>query len=94
MEKASDEDYQIKLESLVRRVDVPVKAVLGNCKVYIWDFLQLQLGDIIRLDDSIESEMHVYVGNINKFTALPGTVKDKYAVRITSVITEEEQPYG
>ena len=90
MEKTTDEDYEIKLESLVRRVDVPVKAVLGSCKVYVWDFLQLQLGDVIRLDDSVESEMHVYVGNINKFTALPGTVRDRYAVRVTSVITEEE----
>ena len=90
MEKNTDEDYTMKLESLVKRVDVPVKAVLGNCKVYVWYFLQLQLGDIIRLDDSVESEMHVYVGTINKFTALPGTSHDKYAVQITSVIREEE----
>lgn len=90
METRNDEDYTGLVESMVRHVDVPVKAVLGNCKVYVWDFLQLQLGDIIRLDESVESEMHVYVGNINKFTALPGTVKDKYAVRITSVLREED----
>ena len=30
------------------------------------------------------------VGNIKKFTALPGAEKDSYAVRITSVIREEE----
>lgn len=30
-----------------------------------------------------------YVGNIKKFTALPGSAGDKYAVRITSVVREE-----
>ena len=32
-----------------------------------------------------------FVGNIFKFTALPGTTRDKYAVRITSVIREEDE---
>jgi len=31
------------------------------------------------------------IGHIYKFTALPGTAKDKYAVRITSVVREEEE---
>ena len=90
MEKHTDDDHTMMLESIIRRVDVPVRAVLGNCHVSVFDMTHLQLGDIIRLDEEVDSEMHVYVGDINKFTALPGTVKDKYAVRITSVIREEE----
>ena len=54
------------------------------------DFDGLQVGDVIRLDSKIDDEMEVYVGNIKKFTALPGTSKDNYAVRITSVVREEE----
>jgi flagellar motor switch protein FliM len=54
------------------------------------DFTNLQIGDIIRLDSKIDGEMEVYVGNIKKFTALPGTNKEKYAVRVTSVVREEE----
>ena len=34
--------------------------------------------------------MDIYVGNIKKFTALPGSSRDKYAVRLTTVIREEE----
>ena len=37
-----------------------------------------------------EMDLKVYVGNIEKFAALPGSSKDKYAVRVTSVIREEE----
>ncbi|WP_408070963.1 flagellar motor switch protein FliM [Butyrivibrio sp. JL13D10] len=91
MQKHDDDTYGEHLESLVRHVDVPVKAILGRCNVSVSDFVQLQRGDIIRLDNQVNSELQVYVGDIYKFTALPGTAKDKYAVRITSVIREEEE---
>ena len=90
MQKHNDENYEEHLESLIKRVDVPVKAVLGNCHVSVNDFLHLQQGDIIRLDNRVNTEMHIYVGNIDKCTAMPGTSKNKYAVRITSVNREEE----
>ena len=37
----------------------------------------------------VEEELNVYVGNIKKFTALPGASGDRYAVRVTSIIREE-----
>ena len=54
------------------------------------DFATLQRGDIIRLDRKVDDELDIYVGNIRKFTALPGSSGDNYAVRITSVIREEQ----
>ena len=52
--------------------------------------MNLQVGDCIRLDSKVDDDMNIFVGNIKKFTALPGAEKDSYAVRITSVIREEE----
>ena len=37
-----------------------------------------------------KEEMDVYVGNIRKFQAVPGANKESYAVRVTSVLREEE----
>lgn len=88
MQQQNDENYEEYIESLIRRVDVPVKAVLGQCSVSVNDFVNLQVGDIIRLDREVDSELNVYVGNIKKFTALPGSSREKYAVRVTSVIRE------
>lgn len=90
MQRHNEDNYSEYLESLVRHVDVPVKAVLGKCQVSVSDFVQLQRGDIIRLDSKVSQEMHIYVGDIDKFTALPGTSDNKNAVRITSVIREED----
>ncbi len=90
MQERNEEDYEEYIEALIKRVDVPVKAVLGKSEVAVNDFLNLQVGDIIRLDTGVEDDLTVYVGNIKKFTALPGSSKDKYAVRVTSVIREGE----
>lgn len=90
MQKEDSESYNDHIESLIKRIDIPVKAVLGKCQVSVNDFVGLQPGDIIRLGTGVSSEMNVYVGNIKKFTALPGSSKDKYAVRVTSVIREGE----
>lgn len=90
MQKESTENYSESLEAMLKRVDVPVRAVLGKSLVSVNDFINLQLGDVIRLGTGVASEMDVYVGNIKKFTALPGSNGDKYAVRVMSVIREEE----
>ena len=90
MQDKTDELYQEHIESIIRRVDIPIKAVLGKSSVSVNDFVNLQLGDIIRLDTKVDQELDIYVGNIKKFTALPGASKDVYAVRVTSVLREEE----
>lgn len=90
MQKEDATDYQEHIESLIKRVDVPVKAVLGRSVISVNEFIGLQPGDVIRLDSSVGSDLQIYVGNIKKFTALPGSNKDKYAVRITSVQREGE----
>lgn len=90
MQENHDEHYEEYIESMIRRVDVPIKAVLGKSTISVNDFLNLQVGDCIRLDSRVDADMDVYVGNIRKFTALPGTERDSYAVQITSVIREEE----
>ena len=90
MQQGKDENYDQYIESLIRRVDVPIKAVLGKSVISVNDFVNLQIGDVIRLDTHVEDELSVYVGNIRKFTALPGASKENYAVRVTTVIREGE----
>ena len=76
MQENHDEHYEEYIESMIRRVDIPIKAVLGKSTISVNDFLNLQVGDCIRLDSRVDTDMNVYVGNIKKFTALPGTDRD------------------
>ncbi len=90
LQNQDNTDYAEAIESLIQRAQIPVKAVLGNSMISVNDFAMLQPGDIIRLDRKADDELDIYVGSIQKFKALPGSSGDKYAVRITSVIREEQ----
>ncbi|MCR5799429.1 MAG: flagellar motor switch protein FliM [Lachnospiraceae bacterium] len=90
MKDSDDEDYSLYVEDLIRRAEVPVKAYLGQSIITVSDFANLQIGDIIKLDTKADESLPVFVGNIKKFMAVPGKSGDGYAVRVTSVIREEE----
>lgn len=90
MQDNDEQQYVDAIETLISKAPIPMKAVLGNSTISVSDFSGLQVGDIIRLDTKVNQELDVFVGNIKKFTALPGSSGDKYAVRITSVIREEQ----
>lgn len=89
--KKNDEvQYTEAIEALISKAPIPIKAYLGRSTVSVRDFTNLQVGDIIRLDSRVEEELEVYVGSIHKFAAVPGASGNKYAVRVTSVIREEQ----
>lgn len=90
MTEKANQVFAETIEALISKAAVPVKAVLGNSVITVSDFSQLQVGDIVRLDTKVNQELDVYVGDIKKFTALPGSSGKGYAVRVTSVIREEQ----
>ena len=78
------------VEVAIARARIPVKAELGRSTISVQDFVNIQKGDIIKLNTRVNDELCVYVGNIRKFFALPGTAEESYAVKISRVINEEE----
>ena len=90
LQEKDQQQYSDTIEAVISKAPMPLKAVLGKSTISVNDFLGLQRGDIIRLNTKVDEELNVYVGNIRKFTALPGAAGDNYAVRITSVIREEQ----
>ncbi len=90
-QEKAEMEYADAIESLIAKADIPVKAVLGNSIISVSDFSGLQPGDIIKLDTKVNQELDIYVGDMKKFTALPGVSGEDYAVRVTSVIREEQE---
>ena len=89
MEKKDEESYEEAIEILIQRSEIPIRAILGHSTISVNDFANLQKGDIIKLDTTINNELDVYVGDIKKFKALPGTTNEDYAVRVTSIVRED-----
>ncbi|MBO5247105.1 MAG: flagellar motor switch protein FliM [Eubacterium sp.] len=90
MQIKDEETYQDVIEDLIEHAPISVKAVLGKSQISVSDFVNLMPGDIIRVDTEVDQELDIYVGNMRKFTALPGSSGQKFAVRVTSVIREED----
>ncbi len=89
MEQKDENSCEKAIEILIQRSEIPIRAILGNSTISVNDFANLQKGDIIKLDSVVDSELDVFVGDIRKFKALPGTSNDNYAVRVTTVIRED-----
>lgn len=85
----SNELYRKMIEDTLNRAQIPVRAIMGRSAISVNDFIHLQVGDIIKVDTRVEDELDVFVGNIKKFSALPGAHDDAYAVKIKSVYREE-----
>ncbi|NLO10750.1 MAG: flagellar motor switch protein FliM [Clostridiales bacterium] len=90
MQSRDDKSYKDLIEIAISKAKVPLRAVLGKSTISVNDFMNMQRGDIIKLNSKVDDELTVYVGNLNKFTALPGASAGAYAVKISSIIRGEE----
>ena len=90
MQNKDESSYADVIETAINKALIPVSAYLGKSQITVIDFVNLQVGDIIKLDKNVEDELDVYVGNIVKFKALPGSFSDNYAIKITEIYREEE----
>ncbi len=90
MQLKDDKSYQEEIETTISKARVPMRAILGKSTISVNDFMNMQKGDIIKLNSKVEDELAIYVGNLHKFTALPGASSGSYAVKISTIIRGEE----
>lgn len=90
MKTSDNKSYKDLIEIAISKAKIPIRAVLGKSTISVNDFMNMQRGDIIKLNTKVNDELTIYVGNLNKFTALPGAYSGSYAVKISSIIQGEE----
>lgn len=93
-EEENKEAYRSKIEVELEKAMVPVSAVMGKTNIMVSEFVNLQVGDIIKLDSYTNSDVNVMIGNLTKFHAKPGISRGKNAIQITSLIEKEEKANG
>lgn len=79
------------LEKKVRKTSLPLIIELGTSQLRVREFLDLRVGDVIRLDQTVDEPLHMKVGPKVKFKVQPGSYRGKKAVRITEIIREVEE---
>ncbi|AGX03872.1 MULTISPECIES: flagellar motor switch protein FliM [Bacillus] len=75
-----------RLEDSIQKAQVPVSAELGSADISIQDFLMLDLGDVIELNQAIDRPLTIKIGDIPKFTGQPGKANKKLAIQILDTL--------
>jgi len=91
VEKEVSPETKKGIEQKIENTLVPLKVILGRTHITVADFLELQKGDVIQLDTTVNSDLQVMVGDILKFYGRPGVRKNRNAVKITGIIRKEDE---
>ena len=72
MKESDSGAYQEVIEDIIDYAKIPVKAMLGRSTISVNDYINIQIGDIIKLDTKVNDELEVYVGNIKEVYCTSG----------------------
>ena len=75
-------------------IQVPIIVELGNAEVTLNDVLELQIGDVIPLGSRVAGDISVLVNGERKYHARPGLRSKRLAIRITSIISVDDDDGG
>ncbi|WP_416198031.1 MAG: flagellar motor switch protein FliM [Sporanaerobacter sp.] len=80
------------IRNRILETSVPIKAELGSATISVNDIINLQVGDVIKLDDK-KDLIKLRIGSNIKFLGTPGVKNNRMAVKIVKVIKDGENSY-
>ena len=91
-ERGRRESQQEERMTQLDRVVAPVKVMLGKTEVPLSTVLNLEEGDVLRLETTLDEDAVVFVGDRPKFLARPGLQGKRRAVQLTERIVKADEP--
>ena len=88
--RKSTEGVREILVDRMNEVSVALALELGHTIVSLGEVIQMQTGDVVRLDGTVKDNLGLRVGNRVKFHCSPGLKKKNYAARITEVLGDDD----
>jgi flagellar motor switch protein FliM len=84
-------DEQLKeLRDKIDYVEVPVSVKIGNAKLEVNELLNLEEGDVLKLDRGFDEPFDLLINGQAKFACQPGLRGQSKAVQIIEMLEEEE----
>ncbi|MCM3763594.1 flagellar motor switch protein FliM [Neobacillus niacini] len=77
------------LKSKIEGLEIPLSVELGRSKISIEEFLSLNVGDVIQLNQLYDEPLKAMVGKEVKFLVKPGVKKTRLAAEIETVVEKE-----
>jgi flagellar motor switch protein FliM len=76
------------MENVVMSLEMLLEVEIGRTHIPVRDILQLERGDVVKLNRTLGKPLVLKIGGKPKFTCLPGLSGSNVAVRIDRIITE------
>lgn len=89
-EKLRDQEAYNHLSKHVEKAEVMISSILGEAKITIEEFLNLNKGDVIALNTAIDDPLQLIINDQPKYLVQPGTSKNRVAVQILDEIVRGE----
>ena len=88
-EDGRSEERAAMLTSQLLQTPIPLTAFFDQTPATVSDIVNLQIGDVIKLDHGIDQPLTIRIQHLPKFHAMIGTLGQRYALQIVDVIKEE-----
>ena len=80
------------IRNRILETSVPIKAELGSATISVNDIINLQIGDVIKLDGE-KDMLKLRIGSNVKFLGTPGAKNNKMAVKVVKVLKDGENSH-
>lgn len=78
-----------RYEEQLEKVEVELRAVMGRTRIKLSELMTLEVGDVIVLERRVNQPVQVYIGEREKFKAVPGRSGKYRALRILEIVLPE-----
>ena len=75
----------------LEKVKAPIRCNLVRDKLRLQDLLEMEIGDVLTFRTNLEQAAEVVIGKTSVFWGRPGTLGRRYAVRVESFISPDDQ---
>lgn len=88
-EQDEEENLAEILKETIQPVELEIKAELGNTEIKVEEFLDLVVGDVIKLNSKTTEPIKVYVGDELCYIAKPGIIGKMTGVELLETIIKD-----
>jgi flagellar motor switch protein FliM len=85
-DNAKDSHNKEVIMSHIKDTQIDMVGVFGEAGLTFREILNLQVGDVIKLNQSVDSDIKICIGGKPRYYGVPGIIKNKKHIKVTKAL--------
>ncbi|MCX7614244.1 MAG: flagellar motor switch protein FliM [Clostridiales bacterium] len=85
IESTQEGNLKEAMFSQIKGSELELRGIFGETKLTIHDIIHLQVGDVIKFDQSIDSDIKIDIGKQTWFYGVPGIRRNKKVIKVKKI---------